>query len=238
MRNVVPLTQRELAASFFSPIAYVVGCVFLLFTGYYFVQQVLVPGNEASMRPLFAVMVSILVFALPLLTMRAVAEELSSGTIETLMTAPVSEAEVLLGKFIGVFAFYAVLLAATIPHLVFLLMFSHPNAGVIAFGYIGMLLIGAMFISVGLFASCCTRHQLLAAVIGMAVLSVFTFVVDFLADFAGPTLRRVLMAMNVPAYFDEFSKGILDTRALVFFVTTTAFFLFLGVKVLESKRWR
>ncbi len=238
MRNVVPLTQRELAASFFSPIAYVVGCVFLLFTGYYFVTQVLVPGNEASMRPLFAAMTGILVFAVPLLTMRLVSEELSSGTIETLMTAPVTDAEVILGKFFGVLSLYAALLATTIPHLLILLSLSRPHLGVILFGYVGMLLIGALYIAVGLFASCCTRHQLLAAIIAMAILAVFTFLVDYFADFAGATLRGILMYVNVPAHFDEFTKGILDTRSLVFFASTTAFFLFLATKVLESKRWR
>lgn len=238
MRNVCPLTERELAASFFSPIAYVVGCVFLLFTGYAFVTQVLVPGNEASMRPLFAAMTGILVFAVPLLTMRAVAEELGSGTIETLLTAPVTEAEVVLGKFFGAFAFYAALLATTLPHLVILRVFSQPQMGVVLFGYVGMLLIGALYIAVGLFASCCTRHQLLAAVIAMAILSVFTFLVDYFADSAGATLRGVLMYVNVPAHFDEFTKGILDSRSLVFFLTSTVFFLFLGTKVLESKRWR
>jgi len=178
MRNVAPLTQRELAASFLSPIAYVVGCVFLLFTGYYFVTQVLVPGNEASMRPLFAAMTGILVFAVPLLTMRAVAEEFSTGTIETLMTAPVTDAEVILGKFFGVLALYAAMLATTIPHLLMMMAYSQPQLGVVLFSYVGMLLIGALYISVGLFASCCTRHQLLAAVIGMGILSIFTFLVD------------------------------------------------------------
>jgi ABC-2 type transport system permease protein len=238
MRNVAPLTQRELAASFLSPIAYVVGCVFLLFTGYYFVTQVLVPGNEASMRPLFAAMTGILVFAVPLLTMRAVAEEFSTGTIETLMTAPVTDAEVILGKFFGVLALYAAMLATTIPHLLMMMAYSQPQLGVVLFSYVGMLLIGALYISVGLFASCCTRHQLLAAVIGMGILSIFTFLVDYFADFAGPKVRGVLMYVNVPAHFDEFTKGILDTKSLVFFVSTTVFFLFLATKVLESKRWR
>lgn len=238
MRNVCPLTQRELVASFFSPIAYVVGCVFLLFTGWYFVTNVMVSGNEASMRPLFAAMTWVLVFAVPLLTMRTLSDEYASGTIETLMTAPVTEAEVVLGKFFGVFALYAALLATTLVHLAVLLAYSQAQIGVIAFGYVGMLLIGALYISVGLFASACTRHQLLAAVSAMAILSVFTFVVDYLANTVEEPLHGILMTINVPAHFDEFTKGILDTKSLVFFLSTTVFFLFLGTKVLESKRWR
>ncbi len=154
------------------------------------------------------------------------------------MTAPVTDAEVILGKFFGVLLLYAALLATTVPHLIVLLAYSDPQLGVIFFGYVGMLLIGALYIAVGLFASCCTRHQLLAAVIAMAILSIFTFLVDYFADTARPAVRAVLMYVNVPAHFDDFTKGILDTKSVVFFVSTTAFFLFLGTKVLESKRWR
>lgn len=238
MKNICPLTQRELAASFLSPIAYVVGCVFLIVTAVFFLKDVMVPGNEASMRPLFVAMSGILVFVVPLLTMRSVSEEYASGTIETLMTSPVSEAEVILGKFFGVFVFYAALLSTTLLHLVILLAYSKAQLGVIVFGYVGMLLVGAMFISVGLFASACTKHQLLAAVVGMAILSIFTFVVNYGADYVGQKFRSVLLSMNVLHQFDDFTKGYLDTKSVVFFVSMTVFFLFLGTKVLESKRWR
>lgn len=238
MRNVCPLTQRELMASFFSPIAYIVGAVFLACTAGWFMYYVMVPGNEASMRPLFVAMSGVLVFAVPLLTMRAISEEYASGTIETLMTAPVTELEVVLGKFFGVFLFYAALLATTLLHLVILLSYSQAQVGVIAFGYVGLLLVGALYIAVGLFASACTKHQLLAAVIAMLILSVFTLVVNYWADSAGPRLGHVLMTVNVMAHFEDFTKGILDTKSLVFFLSTTVFFLFLSTKVLESKRWR
>ncbi len=237
MRNVCPLTQRELAASFLSPIAYVVGAIFLVASGLWFVSNVFEAGNEASMRPLFEGMVYVLVFCAPLLTMRTVAEELSSGTIETLMTAPVTDAEVILGKFFGVLAFYAALLAATLPFLFMLKAYGSPQLGVVFFSYVGMLLLGGMYLSVGLFTSCCTRHQLLAAVLAIAILSLFV-VVDWVVDLAQAKARGVLMTINVPAYFEEFAKGMLDTRSLVFFVSSTAFFLFLATKVLESKRWR
>ena len=112
MRKALVLARRELAGCFFSPLAYVVGALFLLASGLWFFHRIFVPGNEASLRPLFEAMATIMVFAAPLLTMRLLSEEYRSGTIETLMTSPVSDAAVVLGKFLGVMAFYLILLAA------------------------------------------------------------------------------------------------------------------------------
>ena len=246
MRNVLYLTQRELMASFFSPIAYVVGFVFLAMTGLYFMSFTLVPGEEASMRALFegvpnswnVGMAGLLVVLLPLLTMRTLSEEFSTGTIESLMTAPVTDMQVILGKFFGVLVFYCALLVATLLYLILLAIYGDPDGGVVIFGYIGMVLIGALFIAVGLFASACTRHQLLAALLAVAVLALFTFAVDILAEQLSGGWRPFLASMNILRQFSDFSKGIFDTRGLVFFVSGTAFFLFLATKVLESKRWR
>ena len=149
---VVALMQRELSGLFFSPIAYIVGFVFLVLAGMYFTTDVLQPGNEASMRLLFERIAGLLVFALPLLTMRSVADEFASGSIESLMTAPVTDAGVILGKFFGVMIFYIGLLATTIPHLILMKVYAKPVGTEIVSGYIGLILLGAMFVAVGLFA--------------------------------------------------------------------------------------
>lgn len=239
MSNVVTLTRRELQATFFSPIAYVVGTAFLFLTGYFFFDNVLAPGNEASMRPLFDSMAKLLVFAIPLLTMRSIAEEFSTGTVETLMTAPVTDTQVILGKFAGLMMFYLVLLATTLVH-AFVLLHYAPLLGwqSVAMGYVGLLLLGAAFVAVGLFASTLTRYQLLAALIGAGVLSGLTFLMDYLADLWGGWWRTFTSGLNLLVHFDDFSKGILDTRAVILLASVTAFFLFLAVKVLESRRWR
>jgi ABC-2 type transport system permease protein len=197
-----------------------------------------VPGNEASLRGLFTAMAQVLVFAVPLLTMRVLAEEFASGTIEPLLTAPVGDVQVVLGKFLGVWLFYVVLLGTTLLHLVLVLAYGTPETGVLLFGYVGMLLLGALYVSVGVFASSLTRHQLLAAVIGTSILFAVTFLVDYLGYHFGGQVRNVLGYINVLGHFDDFSKGMLDTKALVFFISGTLFFLFLAVKVLESRRWR
>ncbi len=233
------ITQRELASLFFSPIAYVVGFVFLLLTGYSFVTATLLPGNEATMRPLFEWMASILVFAIPILTMRAIADEFASGSIESLMTAPVTDAAVIIGKFLGAVVFNAVLLAATGLHLILMMAYSEPVFQVVLVGYLGMILLGALFIAVGILASACTRHQLVAAIIAIAILAVFTFLADYLAEYAGAQWQRELFSyVNIMGHFTDFTRGILDTGSVIYFVSLTFFFLFLATKVLESKRWR
>jgi len=234
------IAQRELSSLFYSPIAYVVGFIFLLLTGYYFVSETLIAGNEASMRFLFERMAGVLVFALPLLTMRSIADEFSSGAIETLMTAPVSDLSVVVGKFLGSLLFYCGLLLATLPHLLLLYTYAPELVGsTVMTGYIGMILLGSMFAAIGIFASSCTRHQLLAAVIAMAILAVFTFVVDYGAEFARKAWQRDACAyLNVFGHFADFTKGILDSKSIIFFLSGTAFFLFLATKVMESRRWR
>ena len=238
MKNIFAVTQRELSACFFSPIAYVMGFLFLLATGLYFLFVTLTPGAEASLRPLFNTMAVVLVFALPLLTMRTISEELASGTIESLMTAPVTELQVIVGKFLGVLLFYLATLAATVLYLVLIAAHSTPEAGLVIFGYVGMVLLGGLYIAVGLFTSCCTRHQLLAAVLAAALLAVMTVLTDQLGPLLPDLWRTILGHVNVFRHFEDFSKGVFDTGSLIYFLSTTVFFLFLATRVLESKRWR
>lgn len=238
MRNVAALTQRELATSFLSPVAYIVAAVFLVATGHLFMKNTLVEGGEASVRSLLDSMAWLLVFAMPLLTMRVLADEFATGTIETLMTAPVTDVEVVFGKFLGVYVFYLGLLATTLVHVGLLFAYGATDVGVVLLGYLGMVLLGALYVAVGVFASALTRHQLVAAIIGMGVLSVFTLVVDAFAGWRGGDWRTVLAYVNILHHFKDFSKGILDTKSLVFFISGTVFFLFLAVKALESRRWR
>jgi ABC-2 type transport system permease protein len=238
MRNVAALTQRELMASFFSPVAYIVAAIFLVATGYLFMTNTLVEGAEASIRPLLDSMAGVLIFAIPLLTMRVLAEEYSSGTIESLMTAPVTDIEVVLGKFFGVAVFYLSLLVTTGVYVILLIRFGGSDISSMLYGYFGMILLGALYISVGIFSSSLTKHQLVAALIGMGVLSGFTLLVDAFAGWKGGAWRSVLSYVNILHHFEDFSKGIVDSKAIVFFLSGTVFFLFLAVKTVESRRWR
>jgi ABC-2 type transport system permease protein len=146
---------------------------------------------------------------------------------------------VILGKFFGTLVFYLALVATTLVHLILMEGYADPIGSVVCGGYLGLILLGGLFIAIGLFASCCTRHQLLAALLAVAVLSIFTFVADYGAEFARqPWQRNVCSYLNVFGHFADFSKGMIDTKSLIFFLSGTGFFLFLATKVLESRRWR
>lgn len=238
MKKAFILARREMAGYFFSPMAYVIGALFLLSSGLWFFHRIFVPGHEASLRQLFDAMGYIMIFAVPLLTMRLVSEEFRSGTIETLMTAPVTDAEVIGGKFLGVMSFYLVLLACTGVFMVLMGLYGEPDPGVALTGYIGMVLLGAAYAAVGVFASTLTPYQLVAALVAMSILAVFTVLMQVLVTHGPEPLNYVAAKLNAMTYFKDFSRGVLDTRGVVYFLSATGLLLFLSVKALESRRWR
>jgi ABC-2 type transport system permease protein len=238
MRNVTPVVQRELNADFYSPIAYAVLTVFLVITGIFFLATTFTPGGESSIRNMVEVLTVLLVIILPLLTMRLLSEEFKSGTIETLMTAPVSEADVIVGKFLGAFVFYMVMLATTLVYAVIVAIFGELDIGLLVATYLGLLLLGGLYIAVGLFFSACTKNQIIAAVFSVVLLMVFTFLAPWLATKLRGLLGICMHHLSIREHADDFGRGLVDTNHLIFFVTSTGMFLFLAVKVLESRRWR
>lgn len=234
----VAIAERELSAMFFSAIAYVVIAVFLIVTGIFFSWQTFLPGQEASLRALMDNMPLIFVFILPMLTMRLMSEEFRSGTVEPLMTAPITDADVILGKFYGGFIFFLVLLATTLPHWVLVGMYGDTDFNGTLVSYFGLILMGAMYLAVGLFFSTCTSNQIIAVLTSFVFLAIFTFLANFLALRLDGTLRVVMQYLSVVTHYQDFSRGMVGLNHVLFFLSTTVFFLFLAVKVLESRRWR
>ena len=238
MRNVPTMARRELGAYFLSPIAYAVIAMFLFSSGLAFGLGTFVPGGEASLRSLCDFwIILILVFVLPMLTMRLVSDELRVGTIETLMTAPITEIEVVLGKFCGAFVFYLILLAAILLYPFLLQMYGPVDSKLLFCNYLGLLLLGALYIAVGLFFSSCTKHQVIAVLLSFALLALMTFASHALAQLVEGWPRVLLQQLSIRTHFHDFVRGMLDLNHVVFFLTTTAFFLFVTVKRLEMRRW-
>ena len=238
MTRATVIARRELSSYFYSPIAYVAMVLFLGVAGYLFSRD-FVPGQPAGMRSIFEWMVWLLVGVLPVLCMGLLAQEWATGTIETMMTAPVEEHEVVIGKFLGSFLFFLVLLAPTLLYLVMLALYSRPDYGPIFSGYVGLILVGAMFISIGLFCSSLTKTQLVAVITAWAILlmiSLVPWIAGGQATLSG--FWRKVADQGVMARYVDFSKGIIDTGNLVYFLAVTTVFLFLTVKVLESRRWK
>ena len=238
MTRATVIARRELSSYFYSPIAYVAMTLFLLASGILFWRDFL-PGQPAAMRTIFDWMVWFLVIVVPLLCMGLLAPEWATGTIETMMTAPVGESDLVIGKFLGAFGFFLVLLAPTLLYVVMLRFYARPDYGPIFSGYLGVILVGALFVAVGLFCSSLTKSHVVAAVTSAAALFVVTVIPWWLSGIA--TLggaARTIVDQSVFRRYIDFSKGVIDLGNLVFFLATTGVFLFLTVKVLESRRWK
>jgi ABC-2 type transport system permease protein len=237
MTRAPAIARRELSSYFYSPLAYVALVLFLLASAFAFWDD-FQPGSPAEMRHIFQWMVFLLEFIIPILSMGLLSQEWATGTIESLMTAPVDETDVVVGKFLGSFGFFGVLLAPTLFYALMLSLFGQTDKGTIACGYLGIVLVGALFISIGLFCSSLTRSQVVAAVASAAVLFLVTIVPWWVAGKA--TLSgfwREVADQCVVRRYEDFSKGIIDSGNVVFFIAATLVFLFLTVKVLESRRW-
>src|SRR5688572_21841046 len=238
MSRATVIARRELSSYFYSPIAYVAMFLFLVVAAIMF-RQDFQPGQPAGMRSIFEWMVWLLVAILPILCMGLLAQEWATGTIETMMTAPVEEHEVVIGKFLGSFLFFLVLLAPTLLFLGMLALHGRPDYGPIFSGYLGLVLVGALFISIGLFCSSLTKSQVVAAVTAAAILFLVTIIPWWLGTRATLTgFWRGVAEQSIFRRYTDFSKGVIDTGNLVFFLAATAVFLFLTVKVLESRRWK
>jgi ABC-2 type transport system permease protein len=241
-RNLLVLTRREVASYFVSPIAYVAIAMFLLASGVMFAMPffgAFRPGAPADLRALFSfgIVTFFLLVASSLLTMRALAEEQRTGTIETLLTAPVTDVEVVVGKFLGCWIVYLVMIAPTLLYVVLLAVFGNPDPGPIAAGYLGLALQGALYVAVGLLASSLTRNQVVAAVVAFFVLLALTLLWP-IASFLPAPWRHILQQAAIPAHYQEFSQGVVDLVHILYFLVATAYVLFITVKVLESRRWR
>ena len=238
MNQTWTLARREWASFFFSPIAYVVLGIFALGTALIFFTH-FAPGQPAELRPTFQWLIWLMIFLVPAISMRLLAEEFRSGTIEPLMTAPVGDVEVILGKWLGAMGFFAVLLLAPLAVLTAVLeAHANPDYGPIVSGVLGLLLVGGLYLAIGTLASALTQNQIIAFLISVLVISLFTIVLFFLAqaDFVRP-IRPALYHLNVNRQYEDFSKGLIDTSNFVFFVSGTALFLFLAVRALEARRW-
>jgi ABC-2 type transport system permease protein len=247
MKKIVAIVRRELVAYFSSPLAYIVLTAFLLMQGYIFYIIVSYLNNPMTraMTPLrlfFGGTIFFwlfLLFVVPVITMRLVAEERRSGTIEVLLTSPVSEAQVIGGKFLAALIFYVVLWLPTILYVAILKQHSEIDLLPVAAGYVGVLLIGFLFLGVGTFTSTLTDNQLVAAIMAFAAM-ILLFSLGLVEQLlvSSSAIRDALGHMNLWTHMDDYAKGIVDTRHVVYEVSVGLLFLFFAAKSLEVKKWR
>ena len=237
MRTVRAVAWKEIQIFFLSPTAYIVGLIFLALTGFFFTIDLGDPFPEATLSPFFQWTVVIFILLAPTLTMRLIAEEAKLGTIELLLTSPVRDWEIILGKYLASLVFFLFLLAMTGFYVILLFVFASPDPGPIYAGYLGLALYGAAALAIGMLTSTLTNNQIVAAVVAMGILLVLFFTYQA-ADVIGGIPGEIIVELGMKTHFDDFDRGVIDTKHIVYYISVIAFFLFLSVRALESRRWR
>lgn len=239
MSQTLTIARRELTSVLFSPVGYLVLALFAFGTSLIFFLT-FGPGQPALLRTTFFYLVWLLIFLVPAISMRLISEEFRAGTIEPLAVAPLSDAQIVVGKWLGALAFFALLLSPLLVLIGVLEWNSTPDYGPILTGLIGLLLVGALYLAIGTFASALTDSQLLAWIVTVAVICVLVFATGFLqaAQWMPDWLKPVMTYLNVNQQFEDFSKGLIDLTNFVYFVSGTMLFLFFAVLLLQSRRWR
>ena len=172
-----------------------------------------------------------------LVTMRTYSEEKRSGTIELLLTSPLTDLEIILGKFFGALGLYVAMLFVTMLYMALLFAYGNPEWRPVAAGYLGLLLMGGCFISAGLLISSVTKNQIVAGVITFAVF-LMLWVINWIGESSGPTTRAIVSYLSITEHFDDFARGIIDTKHVIYYLSFITFGLFLTAKSVDSERWR
>lgn len=254
MRNVLTIFDKELRGYFSSPVAYGLMAFFALLSGYFFfffVQGFVIRGMEAQMggrsfpmdvnewvvRPSLMNASVIALFLIPLITMRLFAEEKSRGTIELLITSPVRDSEIIIGKWLAALALYAAILMVSMVDVLMLYFYGKPELAPILTGYLGLLLQGGTLLAIGTFISTTTKNQIIAAFATFGV-CLMLWVLDSVSAFNQEAWAKVIAYVSVVSHFEPFAKGVVDSKDVIFYLSMIFFGLFLSARSLESLRWR
>ncbi len=257
MRNVLIIASKEIRSLFVSPIAYVVLTGFLLIGGWFFFNLLFrftylltlytsfqnaeglqsLNLNEYVIAPLLQNLTVVLVIMIPIITMRTFAEERKSGTYELLLTSPLTVTQIVMGKFAGCVFFVLVMVVLTGIYPAILVLYGNPELGILGSGYLGLFLLAVVFVAVGLFTSSLTENQIVAAVSCFVVL-LLLYVLSWPAETTGARFSDLLKYLSVVEHFSDMTKGLIDTEALVYYLTLITLSLFLTHRAVEASRWK
>ena len=228
------IALREISSFFFSPVAYIVMALFLAITGFLFFSTFFL-YNQASMRSFFSLLPILFAFFVPAMTMRLFADEKRTGTMEVLLTLPVTGRDVVLGKFAGSVVSIAILLLPTLAYPITIAFVGDLDPGVIAGGYIGSLFLGSAFAAIGIFASIQTDNQIIAFVTGFVICAALVFINSFLVLLPAG-LVKLFAYISAGAHFENISRGVLDSRDFIYFISLCALFLLRTILVVDDRR--
>ena len=235
MKKVIPIFRREIFAYFYSPMAYIVITVFLAITGWFFTSEMFL-SNESSLRSMFGIIPFVFIFFIPAITMRLLSEERKSGTIELLFTMPISDIEIVLGKYFAGLGLLAVALIFTLPYALSIVVLGEPDIGMLVTGYLGLVLMGASYIAIGVFASTVSKNQVIAFIIAFII--IFTlWLIDKFLMLIPPPLVPLLQYLSIDYHYENIGRGVIDSRDVVYYLSLIVFMLSLAKISLESRKW-
>ncbi|RMF06873.1 MAG: ABC transporter [Candidatus Neomarinimicrobiota bacterium] len=237
MHNVKTIYRKELLSYFTSPMAYIFLVIFSLFNGYFFTNTFFLMG-QSDMRALFNVVPLIYLFFIPAVTMSLIAREKNSGTIEVISTLPIEDWQFVVGKYLAALTLIVIGLAFSLVHFFTLVMTgTNIDYGAALCGYLGLIVVGAFYAAIGTFASGVTENQVVAFIIGVALVLVF-FLMNMLLMFTPSWLSGIVQYLSVDYHLSNLSKGVIDSRNIIYFGSMIWFFLTLTVRLLEMRKWR
>ena len=235
MKKVIPIFRREIFAYFFSPMAYIVIAVFLLITGWIFSSEMFL-ANDSSLRSVFSFIPFIFLFFVPAVTMRLLSEERKSGTIELLLTMPISDIEIVLGKYFAGLGLLLVALVFTLPYAFTIMILGEPDIGMMITGYLGLMLMGASYVAVGTFASTISGSQVISFIIAFLIIFVLWLINKFLM-LVPPAFVQFFQYLSIDYHFENISRGVIDSRDIMYYLSLIVFMLSLAKLSLESRKW-
>jgi ABC-2 type transport system permease protein len=233
MSNVLPIFKKEMRSYFTSPVAYIVMTVFLLITGYFFANSLFLIG-QASLRNVFSIIPFVFTFFVPALTMRLLAEERKTGTFELLVTMPVSNVEVVFGKYLASAALLTISILFTLTYAFTVGALGDVDVGVIFSGYVGLVLLGAGYVAIGIFASSLTENQIVAFILSFVIIFALSMV-DKLLMFVPASLASIFEYLSAEYHFNNIARGVVDTRDLVYYASLIVLGLYFSSRALQRR---
>ena len=236
MHNILTIYKKELRSFFTTPMAYIFLVVFALVNGYFFTNTFFL-YNQSDMRSLFGIVPLVYLFFIPAVSMGLISREKSLGTIEIITTLPVRERDIVIGKFLAGLSLILIALLTTLIHYITLINVGTTiDHGAVFTVYLGLALLGGVYTAVGIFSSSLTENQVIAFIVGIAIVITF-FLMDKLLVFVPPGLAGIIQYLSTEFHLSNMSRGVIDTRNIVYFGSVIGFFLFMTTRVLESRKW-
>jgi len=236
MNSILTIYKKELKSFFNSPMAYIFLVVFALVSGYFFTNTFFL-YNQSDMRSLFGIVPLVYLFFIPAVSMGLLSQEKSLGTIEIISTLPIRERDIVFGKYLAGLTLILIALSSTVIHYITLIQVGTTiDHGAVFTGYLGLALLGGVYTAVGIFASSITENQVIAFIVGIAIVLTF-FLMDKLLIFVPSGLAGIIQYLSTEFHLSNISRGVIDTRNLIYFGSIIGFFLFMTIRILESRKW-